>query len=148
MLNSELESQAKEQLQSFISETFSLFKQLVYDGFDLDQEPFFLENHLEQIKAAWKEFHEDFDTKNAKQKIMEASGRMLQIHGLYGKQLELKLSVINTWRERFNGNRAKKILIKLLDAIDTLLDSLIKATGIDEALKEIKDILRNSIDEH
>ena len=59
----------------------------------------------------------------------------------------MKLSVIDKWKKRFSEKRIKKILLKLLDAIDTVLDSLIAATGMNEALKEIKDILRNSIDE-
>jgi hypothetical protein len=30
--------------------------------------------------------------------------------------------------------------------MDTYLDSIIQATGLSEALKEVKDMLRNSID--
>jgi hypothetical protein len=35
------------------------------------------------------------------------------------------------------------ILEKLLDAIDTLLESLLKAAGLSEALLEIKEAIRN-----
>jgi len=73
--------------------------------------------------------------------------------GLYGSQLQLKLFVVRYWREKWDANKTgfgfgRKILKKLIDAIDTVLGSLIAATGLDEALKELKDILSNSIDEN
>jgi len=67
--------------------------------------------------------------------------------GLYGAQLRLKLSVVSYWRRKWNLKVTGKLFKKLLDAINTVLDSLIAATGLDEGLKELKDILSNSVDE-
>ena len=113
----------------------------------MEGRPLFLEGQSELIKGAWEEFRSDFDVERANLLIKSAEAEKLQSHGLYGKQLYLKLFVIESWKERFIGRRTKKVLLRLFDAIDTLLDSLLGATGIDVALKEIKDTLRNSIDE-
>ena len=102
---------------------------------------------MKPIKSAWMEFRRDFSVRRAFSLIELVKADELQSHGLYGKQLHLKLSVIDSWHNRFFAQRTKKVLLRLFDAIDTLLDSLLGATGIDVALKEIKDVLRNSIDE-
>lgn len=147
MINRELEYESKDLLQKFISEILVFLEQLAIEGFDTEGRPLFLEEQLERIKGAWEEFRGDFDVKRANVLIKRAEADKLQSHGLYGKQLNLKLSVIESWQKRFFGRRTKKVLLRLFDAIDTLLDSLLSATGIDKALKEIKDVLRNSIDE-
>ncbi len=62
--------------------------------------------------------------------------------GLFGAQLRLKLELINRLKnERFSLG-GSGILKKLIDAIDTLLDSLLAATGLDEALKELSELVR------
>jgi hypothetical protein len=150
MINMELENEAKKYLGGFLGETLDFLKMLAYEGVDAEGRPLFVEKLLPEIRKAWEEFQEDFNVKNAQdaqELVNKIPGPVLQSHGLYGGQLRLKLSAISSWRERFLGKRTKKLLLRLLDAIDTLLDSLMQAAGIDKALKEIKDILRNSIDE-
>jgi hypothetical protein len=147
MINTDLEQKAKQSLKYFINETLSLIKNLVYDGIDVDKRPFFIKDLSDQIRPAWKEFEEDFKIDHALDQIQKTKAESLQVSGLYGKQLNLKLSVFENWKKRFSEKPIKKILLRLLDAIDSILDSVIAATGMDQALKEIKDILRNSIDE-
>jgi hypothetical protein len=147
MINDELEEEAKKYLVDFLGETLDFLKMLVYEGEDAENRPLFIEDLLPEIREAWEEFREDLNVENAQKLINETPGSVLQSYGLYGSQLRLKLSAISSWRERFFGKRTKKLLLRLLDAIDTLLDSLMQAAGIDKAIKEIKDILRNSIDE-
>ena len=147
MINEELEDEAKKYLGDFLGETLDFLKMLVHKGADAEDRPFFVEKLLPEIREAWEEFREEFNVENAQKLVNETPGSVLQSYGLYGSQLRLKLSAISSWRERFLGKRTKKLLLRLLDAIDTLLDSLIQAAGIDKAIKEIKDILRNSIDE-
>jgi DUF1009 family protein len=147
MITSAQERDAKEKLQRFISETVGLLRSLVNEGYDSKGRRLFMLNVIEKMRPAWEEFEGDFDVQKANSLIQNVAAARLQSFGLYGKQLDLKLAVIAAWTQRFSQSRLKKILLKLLDAIDTLLDSLIAATGIDEALKEIKDILRDSIDD-
>jgi len=147
MINMEFENEAKKYLEGFLGETLYFLQVLAYEGVDTEGRPLFIEALLPEIRQAWEEFRNDFDVEKAQELIKKTPGPVLQSHGLYGHQLSLKLLAIATWRERFLGKRTKKLLLKLLDAIDTLLDSLMQAAGIDKALKEIKDILRNSIDE-
>jgi len=147
MIDERLEFEAKERLTDFLKDTTALVRHLVYEGIDDDHRPFFFEDLSDQIRTAWEEFEEDFNINDAIDQINDTDAEKFQASGLYGSQLDLKLSVIDKWKKRFSKKRIKKILLKLLDAIDTVLDSLIAATGMNEALKEIKDILRNSIDE-
>jgi hypothetical protein len=146
MINTELEKEAKEKLQDFIELTHSLIHHLVYEGFDVNGRPFFFEDLIIEIREAGDEFEKDFEVDQALKQIQETAPQKLQKSGLYGKQLHLKLSVVKKWKERFSRRRVKRILLELLDAVDTVLDSLLAVTGIDQALKEIKDILRNAID--
>jgi len=147
MINNDLEREAKDRLKDFLTKSHGLIRQLVYEGVDKDGRSFFIDDVSGLIREAWKEFEEDFKIDHAVSLIQQTSAETLKTSGLYGRQLNLKLSVVDKWKKRFSEKRIKKILLKLLDAIDTVLDSLIAATGIDQALKEIKDILRNSIDE-
>lgn len=147
MIDSRQEEDAKKKLKDFIHETYQLLDHLVHKELDFHGHPFFAADLVGQIREAWEEFQNDFKLERAYALIHGAPGARLQLSGLYGKQLDLKLSVVRSWVGRFKEVRAKKILLRLLDAIDTVLDSLIAATGIDEALKEIKEILRNSIEE-
>ena len=70
-------------------------------------------------------------------------------HGLAGPQLRFKLATVRYWTERFQGGgeNAGFVLRRLLDAIDTLLDSLLAAVGAGSSLKELKDAIRNSVSE-
>ena len=147
MIDTELENEAKKHLRGFLGRTLDLLRMLAYEGVDEKGQPLFIEELLPKIPKAWEEFRADFNVEKAERLVNETPGPVLQSHGLYGHQLTLKLSAIASWRKRFLGKKTKKLLLRLLDAIDTLLDSLMQAAGIDKALKEIKDILRNSIDE-
>ena len=101
----------------------------------------------EDIGAAWKEFEEDFDESRFVATARDIPSDRAVWAGLYGAQLRLKLAVVSHWHHKWNSSFSTKILKKLLDAIDTVLDSLIAATGLGEALKELKDILSNSVDD-
>ena len=70
----------------------------------------------------------------------------LQEHGLTGAQLHYKLSVLNDLAERIRRVKFPgRFRPKLVDAIDTILDSLLGAVGAGTALKEIKDMLRAQV---
>lgn len=98
------------------------------------------------FKNAWTEFDQSFDRDNAKAKIRALSDQQLDNAGLRGAQASVKLSLFQRFRNLFTGNRVKDRLRKLLDAIDTLLESLIEAAGLGHALKEIKEAIKNALD--
>ena len=78
------------------------------------------------------------------EKIHKLSDNAIYDHGLTGNQLSLKFSIIKYRYEKFLSSRTGKLLRKLLYAIDTLLDSIIDATGVGGAVKEFKDALANA----
>jgi hypothetical protein len=97
-------------------------------------------------KEAWVEFKSDHPLDEIREQINELSEKKLKAHGLYGKQLKFKLSVIDLLAEKLRNLSSKyRFRPKLVDAIDVLLDSLIGAFGGGTALKELKDILRAQI---
>lgn len=146
MINDASEKDAKEQLQQFLKETLSFLRNLALGEYRAQDKSLFVKELVRQIREAWEEFEEDFNVDRARELIHSAPRSALQSHALYGEQLKLKLSAIQYWKERFFGNISGKFLIRVLDAVDTLLDSLIKATNMDGAIKEIKDALRNLVD--
>jgi hypothetical protein len=66
----------------------------------------------------------------------------LDDHGLRGAQLRVKLHGIRDSFAKFFSNPIKGALKTLLEAIDVALDSLIQATGVGGAVKEIKDCIK------
>jgi hypothetical protein len=96
-------------------------------------------------REAWREFSEHTPLSTFEAAIKRASDRDLESHGMVGSQLSYKLQVIEYIKEKaFHFSGWKK---KLLDAIDTFLDSILSALGVGEALKELKDALVGSLDE-
>lgn len=83
-----------------------------------------------------------------KQLTSEGLDEPLERVGLTGASLRLKLAgVANAhlrWRQ--GGKRPGRALRKLLDWIDTLLDSLASVVLAVEIVKEYKDCLRNEAD--
>jgi hypothetical protein len=133
--------QDRETLVSFLRSTYDLLRNIYTEGVDPKGEPLVPDDFRELLSDAWSEFAENFNLEEAERRIRGLSPARMIAFGLFGAQLRLKLRVIDRLRENWLTNGGKEILKKLIDAIDTLLDSLLAATGIDEALKELKDIL-------
>jgi len=73
------------------------------------------------LKAAWEETKKIFPVDREIDAIEE---KVLSQHGLTGPQLEWKLGVYDHVRRLFKRNPTKRLLTKLIDAIDGVLDSL------------------------
>jgi len=99
------------------------------------------------IDEAWKEFDFSFSLSKAEEKIFEADDERIEWAGLRGAQLALKLFIVERLKGLFRRIGGKKLLARLFQAIDNVFDSLIAATGLDQALKEIKDCLTSCLDE-
>lgn len=96
------------------------------------------------VVSAWKEMPEHF--LHAEKACEEISEERLFSYGLYGNQLKLKLSVIARLKEKYRKNGGKSLLMLLLDGIDNLLGSILGAAGLGDALAEVKDAVKGSIE--
>jgi hypothetical protein len=97
-------------------------------------------------ESAWRELKERSPLTALVARINGLTDEKLIVHGLSGAQLNYKFAVIDILlaklkKVKFPG----RFRVKLVDAIDTILDSLIAAVGVGTALKEIKDMLRAQI---
>lgn len=138
-------AQDREDLITFLNDTYR-FVQNIYEGNDPQSKQIVPNDLREMLLSAWSEFEGDFNLDEAQNRIRSLSEERMIAFGLYGAQLRLKLTIIARLRSEWLDFGGDNILKKLIDAIDTLLDSLIAATGINEALKELKDILRGLLD--
>ena len=84
--------------------------------------------------------------------IYSAKRKSFQSAGLYGAQLDIKEKQVTrankTLRERLQGGVRKlwnRPFTKWVDIINNFLSSLASATGLGEALKELKDCLRDEL---
>jgi hypothetical protein len=137
----------RDELVQFLKNTIEFLRPLATDNLNL-----FAQDLRTAITLAWSEFENDFDQARAEATVHAIRADRAIWAGLYGSQLQLKLAVIRHWQQKWEQTRTspgfgKKILKKLIAAIDTVLGSLIAATGLDEALRELKDILSNAIDD-
>ena|SRR3990172_11063084 len=128
----------------FLGGVEEVLSRLVESGRDPLGKPLFIGNVLPQMRAAWAEMPEHFRALRAG--VGRLSDTKIRDHGFSPIQLNFKLQVVASWWRRFSENGGRRIALKLLGAIDTVLDSLIDATGLGGAIKEIKDAIAGAID--
>lgn len=88
--------------------------------------------------------------------VYKASAGDFQKAGFYGTQLALKELQVseanNGLRQAFShplpGRFWLKKFLKWIDVINNFMGSLVSGIGLAEALKELKDCLRDQIDDH
>lgn len=111
------------------------------------------------VRAAINEYLNDFlrntgasGEKHPEALIYETPRRNFQRAGFYGAQLKVKERQVSranaTLRERLAGGVREmwnKPFKKWVDIINNFLGSLASATGLSEALKELKDCLRDEL---
>lgn len=79
--------------------------------------------------------------------VQELAPSRLAAHGLAGAPLRLKLEVVIYWwtRLRRATKRLRAPMRRLLDALDTLLESIVAALGVGEAVVEMKETIKNAL---
>ncbi len=111
------------------------------------------------VRAAINEYLDDFlrstgtsGETHPETLIYQAPRRNFQRAGFYGAQLKVKERQVTranaTLRERLAGGVRQlwnKPFKKWIDIINNFLGSLASATGLSEALKELKDCLRDEL---
>jgi len=141
----------REKLQKFIAQVYAWLDASYAASFRASAEsgspwpPIRAHHQLQELAtAAWREYERDHPLADLQRRIAQLPQETLVSHGLYGTQLEYKLATVD-----FAANRAARAmpgwLRKLLELIDNLLESILKALGADNALKEIKDAMLASL---
>lgn len=105
----------------------------------------FVPSLLPAMKGAWEEGRQEFD--RVATEVAELGPGQLRAHGLHGAQLRFKMATVAHWSSRILLPGSRPLIRRILDAIDTLLDSIIEAIPGGTAAKELKDAIRDSIDE-
>lgn len=146
MIDTEKAESARKELREFLREVLDFLRATLNEPYGEDG-LLVLKEMEPELKRAWSDFVEDFDFEKVESQIRDTPDEKLQNYGLYGAQLSAKLTLFRRRLGDFFNKKLKKTLGKLLPSIDTILDSLIGATGINEAIKELKELLGNSIDD-
>jgi hypothetical protein len=147
------EGDPRDALIKFLRALHDLLKELVETNRDSRNRPIFFEQLLTPMRRAWDEFERDRHFSAAESRILAEEGPVhdlvlaqLRNHGLYGQQLSFKLSVIHFFYNRYLST-GKGILKWVLDIIDDLLKSLLDAIGGGGAISEMKDFIKDSVDD-
>ena len=130
----------------FLKELKKFLNELVSRGTDEQGSQLFIPPLREQMQEAWSEFVAENHIENATNSISNLSDTAIQNNGLQGKQLQFKLAVINFFNQRYIAV-GKSIIRKLIDMLDDLLRSILSAIGGGEAISEIKDFIKDSLDD-
>ena len=110
------------QLITFVRDTHRLLAQLVRRKRDPKGKPLFPRVFHKEINAAWSQFSNRFSLDRAATQILSADDAHIAAAGLYGAELVLKLSVVKRLRRLFNRTGGKRLLARLFNAIDNVLD--------------------------
>lgn len=110
-----------------------------------EYEQIFADTLIGLMRNAWGDVEQSFD--ELAESVVGLDTRQVEIHGLSGNQLDFKLATVRYWAQQFNGRAAKSVLRRLLNAINTLLVSLATAAGAGTILQEMKDAIKDAIDE-
>jgi hypothetical protein len=145
MISPQEERAAKENLKAFMKDTHLLLEKIAFEKVEVEGQ-MYLKTLPLRIRNAWKEFSENHPLQEMLRSVNNISIDQLKAHGLYGNQLKLKLAVIDVQKKRLFSFRTKAHLVKVLDAIGVILDSLVVVARIDTAIRDLKDALRSAID--
>jgi hypothetical protein len=151
---------SENELQNVRGRVWQMFKDTIHtiELIEKNADVLFGEN-ASKIKSAINEYLEDFyrNTGNSKEThpevlIYKAPRENFQRAGLYGAQLDVKerhVSQANAEVRESLAQRARSFFRspfkKWVDRINNFLGSIASATGISEAIKELKDCLRDEL---
>lgn len=133
-------------LSDFVLQLRDFLEEIVHSNQDPIGRPLFLEALLGPMREAWIEARDGPLFSDILAGIERIPDSVLNTHGLSGRQLAFKLTVIRFFHARYLS-LGKGILRKLIDIIDTLLKSILAAIGAGEGLAEIKDFIKDSLDD-
>src|SRR5262245_3126906 len=91
----------RNKLVAFLNEPHAFLDGMIRKGSDQRGAQIIPAHRLVSLQAAWREFNEQFFLARAEQQIRATQNERLVWAGLYGEQLSLKLSLIDTFKQRF-----------------------------------------------
>lgn len=152
-LNEENLSEVKARVFSMFTDTIDTFKMIEENA------EFLFGENSDQMKSAINEYLDDFMRKNSisnqphpEALIYQAPLSNFQTAGLYGVQLDVKERQVKNANETVRKSMSQRIrsafrrpFTKWIDIINNFLGSLVSAVGAGEALKELKDCLRDEL---
>lgn len=132
-------------LVGFVEWVRDFFKQIADESVPFgDFANIFVPSQISYLPQAMSEISSLFENVIGKVKMMSETA--IREHGLYGIQLQWKFSNVNYWLERFLDNSVYKVFDWLLDAIDSVLESILDGIPGGGAVIELKEAIRNAID--
>jgi hypothetical protein len=131
-------------LIQFVREVQKFLAELVQSNTGPRGESLFHEQLLSPMRAAWAEVQAHFP--EVAGRIRDLPDHQIINHGLGGQQLRFKLAVIRWFYGQYLSV-GKGVLKKLIDIIDDLLKSIVEASGFGGAIVEIKDFIKDSVEE-
>ena len=150
----------EDELRTVQDRVFHMFMDTIHTFEELEKNADFLfDKKADDIKNAINEYLEDFirntgvsGEKHPEALIYEAPRANYQRAGLYGSQLNVKerhvVEANSNLRESLiqrSRGLFRSPFKKWIDRINNFLASIASATGISEALKELKDCLRDEL---
>jgi hypothetical protein len=139
----------RETLRSFIEALRQFLDELTLEGRDSRGEPLFYDVLRPYMRPAWEEgrplFAEVADAIRSNDGRSRLSNEAILSRGLWGAQLRFKFSVFRYLHGRYL-TLGKGALRRLLEAIDTLLSSILSAIGGGEGIKELQEYIEHSLD--
>ncbi|HLI13374.1 MAG TPA: hypothetical protein VKY65_17410 [Alphaproteobacteria bacterium] len=132
-------------LGAFVIAARDFLAELIETNRDPRGQSLFHEELLLEMRAAWAEAYPEFErVARATRELGEAQ---IRDHGLYGAQLRFKLTVVRFLYGRYLQLGGIGPLRRVIDAIDTLLKSILGALGAGEGIKEIKEYIEYSLED-
>ncbi len=138
-------------LDDFIDQTETLLQELV------DNRDSLMRRHLrDSLHRAWTALRTRDAFNQLRIGLRQTLPNQLTVAGLDGAELDLKLEGFNEAMDAFRlqmqatgwiGRRLRKLLLRLLKWINTILGSLSSVIPSGEAIKELKEVLENGVEE-
>jgi hypothetical protein len=127
----------------FVVWTREFLDDLVETGRSPMNQDLFYVRLRDEMREAWKEVQPHFN--DLLHAVHTADQQRLLAHGLGGFQLHFKLATVRELFQIYTRAGSRRALRRLLEAADTLLDSIVGATTVGSAVVEIKDTIKNCI---
>lgn len=144
--------QDRQYIETFVSDVYSWLAALYLRDKSRIKEgtwPFLIDtanNAAVDLRAeAWSEFEVAVPLDDLLSRVRSLEDDEIRLHGLFGAQLQLKISEIRDQLQRVIASIKKgrvRGFGKLVEVIDILLESIAGAAGLPGALIEIKDLLK------
>lgn len=125
-------------LSKFLHGVRQFLGQLVQSNESPKYEPLFVPDLLPDMRAAWEEVSRY--SSRLEEAVLSISDAAIVSHGLSGPQLRFKLNVVRYCHALYL-RLGRRVLRKLLDAIDNLLDSIdVPGSGLVSEFKKALEI--------